>query len=111
MAEKISGYRSWIRKDGFYSITQQYVDEFGQVYDTFNSGFIFKGKWVPWGLDFLEQEKLNISIKQRGILDKDKMGQTRIQSRINMIKDPINTLRSFSSVLLLYIKSLFTKLN
>jgi hypothetical protein len=110
MAEKISGYRSWIRKDSFYSITEEYVQKHGQLYDSFNSGFIFKGKWVPWGVRVLNEEKIEIDFEKRGILSKEAMRKTRIQSKLNMLKTPTSTLRSFGSIVLLFLKSLFVKL-
>jgi hypothetical protein len=110
MSEKISGFRSWIRKDGFYSISEEYVEKFGHVYHTWNSGFVFKGKWVPWGLDYLKEENINIDFSKRGILEQDKMKNTRVQSKLNILKNPVSSTKSFSSVFFLLIKSLFVKL-
>ena len=110
MAEKMSGYRSWIRKDGFYSITEKYVERYGQVYDTFNSGFIFKGKWVSWGIKFLDDENFKIDFTKRGILTKEFMKRTRLQSKINIFKSPTLSIKSFGSVIILFFKSLFIKL-
>ncbi len=109
MSEKISGYRSWIRKDGFYSITEKYVEKNGQLYDTWNSGYIFKGKWVPWGIEFLNKENLNIDYTLRGILVNEEMKKTRIASKMAIFKNPLSSFRSFSSVFILLIKSLFIK--
>lgn len=109
MSEKISGFRSWIRKDGFYSITEKHVEKYGQLYDTWNSGYVFKGKWVPWGIEFLDKENLNIDYTKRGILINDEMEKTRMASKLAIFKDPISSFKSFSSVFLLLIKSLFIK--
>lgn len=109
MSEKMSGYRSWIRRDGFYSITEEYVEKFGHVYNTWNSGFIFKGKWVPWGLEYLKEENIDIDFSERGILTKDEMKNTRIKSKLNILKDPISSTKSFSNVIFLLIKSFFVK--
>ncbi len=107
MSEKISGFRSWIRKDGFYSVTEDFVKDSGQLYDTFNSGFVFKGKWVPWGLDFLRDENIKIDYSKRGILIKEKMKKTRIQSKLEMLKNPISTSKSVLSLLGLLFESIF----
>lgn len=109
MSEKISGFRSWIRKDGFYSINEEYVKEFGQAYGTWNSGYVFKGKWVPWGIEFLKSENINIDFSNREILDKDEMGKTRLASKIEILKNPISSLKSFLSLITLYIKLIFFK--
>ncbi|MDY7394107.1 hypothetical protein UMM65_02560 [Aureibaculum sp. 2210JD6-5] len=110
MSEKISGYRSWIRKDGFYSITEEYVEKEGHVYNTWNSGYVFKGKWVPWGIEFLNKENLNIDYAKRGILVSEEMEKTRMASKLAIFKNPVSSFRSFSSVFLLLLKSLFIKI-
>ncbi|WP_117882557.1 hypothetical protein [Aureibaculum luteum] len=110
MSEKISGYRSWIRKDGFYSIDLTYVEKHGHIYDTWNSGYVFKGKWVPWGIKFLNQENLKIDYSKRGILDEKEMEKTRWVSKLAILKSPVSSFKSFSSVFMLFFKSLFVKI-
>ncbi|RPD94365.1 hypothetical protein EGM88_12360 [Aureibaculum marinum] len=110
MSEKINGYRSWIRKDGFYVISDEYVSNYGQLYDTWNSGYVFKGKWVPWGIEFLDKENLQIDYSKRGILDDSKMEQTRWASKKAIMKTPITSSKSFLNVIGLFIKSLFVKI-
>ncbi|MCF6296957.1 MAG: hypothetical protein L3J08_03080 [Flavobacteriaceae bacterium] len=107
MSEKISGFRSWIRKDGFYSINEEFVEKYGQAYDTLNSGFVFKGKWVSWGIEFLEAENLNIDFSKRGILTDDFMKKTRMKSKLEMFKNPISTSRSIISLIILFFQSFF----
>lgn len=109
MSEKVSGYRSWIYKDGFYSINNEFVQENGQLYNTDNSGFIFKGKWVPWGIDYLNSENLNIDYSKRGILTDNFIKKTRMKSKLDMFKTPIVTSRSVMSVFVLFLRSMFWK--
>ncbi len=109
MSEKINGYRSWIYKDGFYAISEEYVEKYGQLYDTWNSGYVFKGKWVPWGLNELESENLNIDFNKRGILENSEMKKTRMDSKKAILKTPFVSGRSFLSVMGLYLKSIFIK--
>lgn len=107
MSEKISGYRSWIRKDGFYSISAEFVEKCGQGYNTWNSGFVFKGKWVSWGIEFLKKEKLDIDFSKRGILTKEEMKKTRLKSKLAIFKSPVSSVQSFTSVIYLFLKSIF----
>ena len=107
MSEKISGFRSWIYKDGFYSISEDYVEKYGQLFNTDNSGFVFKGKWVPWQLDFLKKEGIEIDLKRRGVLTDEFAKKTRFVSKINILKDPLNSSKSFLSVLNLWMKQMF----
>ena len=107
MTEKISGIRSWIRKDGFYSVTEEFVQKFNQVYNTFNSGFVFKGKWVPWGTEFLKNENISIDFSRRGILTTEEMKKTRLKSKLAMIKNPKSSIKSIFSVFYLLLKSIF----
>jgi len=110
MTEKISGIRSWIRKDGFYSVTEEFVEKYDQVYNTFNSGFVFKGKWVPWGMEFLKNENISIEFSKRGILSGEEMKKTRFKSKLAILKNPKSSIKSFSSLFFLWVKSFFFKL-
>lgn len=107
MSEKIGGFRSWIFRHGFYSIDYDYVHNFGQAYNTWNSGFVFKGKLVPWGLEYLENEGIALDSFNRDVLSKDEMEGTRLQSKINILKNPLSSFKSFYSVFILFLKSLF----
>lgn len=109
-SEKINGYRSWIYRDGFYAISDEYVEKYGQLYDTWNSGFIFKGKWPVWCVKSLENEDLNIDYSIRGTIDNEGARKTRMDSKLAILKSPIKSGRSFLSVLGLYLKSLFVKI-
>ncbi|QCX39141.1 hypothetical protein FF125_12095 [Aureibaculum algae] len=110
MSEKINGIRSWIYKDEFYAISEEYVNEYGQLYDTWNSGFIFKGKWPVWCIESLESENLNIDYSIRGSIDNEGAKKTRVASKIAIIKSPFTSSKSFLNIIGLYIKSLFVKL-
>lgn len=109
MSEKINGYRSWIYRDGFYVINDDYIEKFGQLYDTWNSGYVFKGKWVSWGLKELENENFDIDFSERGIIYSKDIEKTRWASKLAIIKSPFVSSRSFLSVFGLFIKSLFVK--
>lgn len=110
MSEKINGYRSWIRKDGFYVISDDYVKTYGQLYDTWNSGYVFKGKWVPWGIPFMENENLQIDYDQRGVLDDSEMEKTRFISKMAIVKTPLVSSKSFFDVAGLFVRSFFSRM-
>ena len=110
MSEKNNGYRSWIRKDGFYAISEEYVKEYGQLYNTWNSGYIFKGQWISYGMKDLEKEDLHIDYSIRGILNPNNSKALRRAAKIALFKTPITTSKSFFNIAGLYIKSLFSKL-
>jgi len=48
MAEKMGDLRAKVYKDGFYCISKDYVENNGQLYDTFFSGVIYKGKCATY---------------------------------------------------------------
>lgn len=110
MSEKINGIRSWIYKDSFYTISEEYVEKHGQLYDTWNSGFIFKGKWPVWCVRSLENEDLNIDYSIRGTIDNKEAKKTRWASKKAIMKTPITSSKSFLNVIGLFIKSLFVKI-
>lgn len=104
LSERIGDYRSYILKHGFYTISNSFVEENGELYDCPTSGAIFKGKWANWVPVFLEKENISgIDYSIRGFADKEFRKTIRIKNKLNLLKDPINTFRSFLSVIKLYI--------
>lgn len=104
MSERIGDYRSYVYNDGFYCVSKSYVQEKGELYVCPTSGAIFKGKWAKWVPDFLQSEGIvNIDYKNRGFADRDFRKTIRVKNKLNLLKDPINTTRSFLSLIKLHI--------
>lgn len=104
MSERIGDYRSYVYNDGFYCVSKSYVQEKGELYDCPTSGAIFKGKWAKWVPDFLESQNINnIDFSIRGFADREFRKTIRTKNKIKLLKDPINTARSFLSLIKLYI--------
>lgn len=104
LSERIGDYRSYIYNDKFYCISKAFVEERGELYDCPTSGAIFKGKWAKWVPDFLESQNINnIDFSIRGFADREFRKTIRTKNKIKLLKDPINTARSFLSLIKLYI--------
>ncbi|MCK0131208.1 hypothetical protein MWU59_06780 [Flavobacteriaceae bacterium F08102] len=107
MSEKIGDIRSTIYKDNFYAISRSYYKEHGQFYDCTPSGALFKGKWSKeWIVPFFKRENIDIDLSLRGFATLDFQKSTRLKNKIQLIKHPISTIRSFSSLLWLKIKGI-----
>ncbi len=107
MSERFGNIRSKIFKDGFYAVSREYISANGQFYDCEPSGIIFKGKWPRWVVPLFEKEGIEMDFTKRGIVTKEFRKEARKKSKLEMIKSPITTLRSLSSILGLYLSSIF----
>jgi len=110
MAEKIADWKSWLYNDGFYAVSRAYVDLHGQFYDGMASGGIFRGKWADWVAPFFKENNIDMDYEIRGFATDEFRSTTRLKSRIDLMKHPITTLRSFSSLLMVYLKVKILKL-
>ncbi|MCA0931052.1 hypothetical protein LCM02_01235 [Lutimonas saemankumensis] len=110
MAEKIADFKSWYYRDTFLAVSRDYVEKNGQFYDGMPSGGLFRGKWADWVVDVFEENEINIDYSIRGFATNEFRKTTRLKSRIQMLKSPITTMRSFLSLFLVIIKTkLFKK--
>ena len=48
IAEKMGNYRSWILRDNFYCVSNDFISKNGKLFDCATSGAIIKGKWGKW---------------------------------------------------------------
>ncbi len=108
MSERFGNIRSKIYKDGFYIVSNDYIAQHGQFYDCEQSGVIFKGKWARWIVPFFDKEGIDIDYSIRGFVTKEYRKETRKNSKLELIKNPITTLRSMLSIISLYLKSMIT---
>jgi len=107
MSEKIGDIRSTIYKDNFYAISRSYYKKHGQFYDCTPSGALFKGKWSKdWIVPFFERENIDIDLTIRGFATLDFQKSTRLQNKMQLIKHPIPTIQSFSTLLWLKIRGI-----
>lgn len=104
MSEKIGDFKSRIHKDGFYAVSRDFVDKNGQFYNGMASGVLFRGKWAEWTIPFFKENNINIDFKKRGFATEEFRKTTRSKSRMDLLKSPFLTLRSFLSLAKLYIK-------
>ncbi len=109
MSERIGDYRSYIYKDGFYCISQDYINNNGQLYKCSTSGALFKGKWNEWVENFTKKEHINIDFSKRGFVTDEHRKNTRINSKKAELRKPIPIFKSFISLVFLYIQSFFVK--
>lgn len=109
IAEKMGDYRAKIYKDGFYCISEEYVKEKGQLYDTFFSGVIYKGKCAHYVVSFLEKEGYT-EILKRGIMSKSDMKEVKRKAKKKLVLDFFPIMRSLFHTINLYLKQRF-KLN
>lgn len=107
MAEKMGTYRSWILKHGFYCMSNDFVNKYGHFYTCGTSGVIVKGKWAKWAVPVLEAEDLKIDFSIRGIREEDEKKVAMNKARMDQLMNPISTIKSFSSILVLMLKSFF----
>ena len=103
IAEKMGDFRSKIYKDGFYCISEDYVKEKGQLYDTFFSGVIYKGKCAHYVVSFLEKEGYT-DILKRGIMSKSDMAEVKKKAKRRLILDFFPIMKSLTGVVFLYLK-------
>lgn len=111
MAEKMGTYRSWILNHGFYCLSESFINKYGRMYDCGTSGVIAKGKWEKWAVPRLKEENLGIDFSLRGIKEDYGNKTSRNKARFNQLMKPISTLKSYSSVLLLFLRSIFSRTN
>lgn len=104
MAEKMGNQRSKLLKDQFYAISQNYIQENGQLYYCSSSGAIYKGKWVDWVIEFLEKHQLEIDLTIRGLGTKEYNANMRNKTLVGLLKTPISTFKSLLSIVLLFFK-------
>jgi len=99
-AEKMSDFRSRIFKDYFYTISMEYVEQYGQLYDTFSSGVIYKGKCAFYVVPFLEEEGYT-RILERGIMSKEDMKLVRKKAKWDLVYYLPSVMKSFLNILFL----------
>jgi len=102
IAEKMGDLRSKIYKHGFFCISKEYVEQNGQLYDTFFSGVVYKGKCAHYVVDFLTKEGYH-KILERGIMSKEDMKAAKLKAKRNLIFSIIPIIHSYISVGRLYI--------
>jgi len=105
MAEKMGTYKSWILNHGMYCVSASYIANKGRPFDCGSSGVIVKGKWAEWAVTRLKEENLGIDFDIRGIRKEEEKKEAMKKARIDQLKSPIDTLRSYLSVLRLFIAS------
>ena len=110
-SERFGNIRSKIYKDGFYSVSKEYIKHNGQFYDCEQSGVIFKGKWARWVSAFFEKEGIRIDYSKRGFVTKEYRKETRKKSKMELINNPVTTLKSLLSIFILFVKNMFNKKN
>ncbi len=110
MAEKMANQRSYIFKDGFYSISQEYIKEHGQFFNSGSSGAVYKGKWADWVREFFERLEINLDLNKRGFGSKEYNEMIRKKTLISLLKTPILTLRSAFNIIGLYVKVNFFRI-
>jgi len=103
IVEKMGDYRSKILKDGFYCISKDYVNKNGQLYDTFFSGVIYKGKCQSFVVPFLEREGFT-DILKRGIMTKEEVKSIKRNAKKNLLLDILPIFRSFINISMLYLR-------
>ncbi len=103
IAEKMGDLRAKIYKDGFYCISDDYVKKNGQLYDTFFSGVIYKGKCAYYVVSFLEKEGYT-NILKRGIMTKSDMNEVKKRAKKGLVLDFFPILRSLFNIIFLYLK-------
>jgi len=103
-AEKMADFRSKIFKDGFYTISMKYVEKYGQLYDTFSSGVIYKGKCAYYVEPFLNKEGFT-KILERGIMSKEDMKRVRKRAKWDLLRYLPSVMKSFSNIVYLKMKN------
>ena len=109
MAEKMGDLRSMILSDGFYAISNEYLKKNGKLFDCGTSGVIIKGKWEKWLPERIEENNISLDYSIRGFRNEKKIKTAKNEIIRGLIKNPINTLRSFYSILFLYVSNLIAK--
>jgi len=104
ISEKLGDTRSWIYKHRFYVVSSKRTDNDEQFYDCRPSGALFKGKWSNWVPALLKDYNVTIDFDKRGFETKEFAKTSRIKSKIELLKTPISTFRSFLSIIILFIK-------
>jgi len=107
MSEKIGDFRSWIYKHKFYAVSSERKDNKEQFYDCRPSGGLFKGKWQKWVIPFFKENNIDIDFDKRGFLTKEFIKTSRKKSRLDLLRSPILTFRSFFSIIIIFIKTKF----
>lgn len=107
MAEKMGTYKSWVLNHGFYCLSEDFIKKHGRLYTCGTSGVLVKGKWAKWAVPVLEGKDLKIDFEIRGIREDDEKKMSMNKVRINQIMNPVSTFKSYSSVLILLLKSFF----
>ncbi len=103
MAEKMGNIRSKIYKHNFYCVSKEYVDKNGQLYDTYFSGVIYKGKCPHYVVKFLKENGYT-KILERGIISKAEMTEFKSNAKKNLILDFVPLSVSFLNIFKIFVK-------
>lgn len=106
MAEKMGDVRSWVHNDSFYAVSNDYVESFGRLYDCPTSGSIIKGKWGMWLPERLSKNGISLDYSHRGFKDAKSNQRARKQIFFGLLMNPITTIKSILSILIIPFKSL-----
>ncbi len=104
MAERMGDFRAKILDDKFYSISQEYIKENGEFYDCYDSGALYKGRWKNWVVAFLKKHNLELDLSKRGFENEEDNIKMRNKTWLGLIKSPVSTFKSLSSVVILFFK-------
>jgi len=105
VSERLGDIRSWIYNHKFYTVTSERTDNEQQFYDCRPSGALLKGKWQKWIIPFLKENEIDIDFSKRGFVTDEFIKATRKKSKLDMLRNPILTFKSFFSILTLFIKT------
>lgn len=109
MAEKMGTYRSWVLNHGFYCLSEEFLQKHGSLYTCGTSGVLVKGQWAKWSVPVLKEKGIKLDFSIRGIRKDNEKKASMNKVRIDQLMNPVSTFKSYSSVLVLYIKSFFSK--
>ena len=104
MAEKIADFKSLIYSDGLYAVSRSYVEMKGQFFDCEPSGGLFRGKWALWVVPFFDSQVIKIDYEKRGFATDEFRKGTRLKSRVDLLRSPFLTMRSFIDLAQLFIR-------
>jgi len=107
MAEKMGTYKSWVINHGFYCLSEDFIKKHGRLYTCGTSGVLVKGKWAKWSVPVLKEKDLKIDFAIRGVREDNEKKMSMNKIRMDQLMNPISTIKSYSSVLLLLLKSFF----
>jgi hypothetical protein len=105
MAEKMGTYRARILKHGFYCMSEEFMENYGKMYSCGTSGMIVKGKWAKWTVPIIKEKGLDIVVEKRGVREETEKKGSIFKARMQQLYDPISTIKSYISIVLLYFDS------